>query len=255
MMRFFKLYALAFHLLTVFRIGSTREHTLKDQAAALPFFPLVGLFLGAVMSMFHSMFQFLLPEEILDFLVVMGLALLSGACHVAGFSAWVDAAPLRAEGSTGEGIGTGSVSLFALLLMVFMQWAKFDLLTLMPHTVKPQAIILLPMMSHWAIVLGWGFSRRTAIVFDTDDPPHGPGWLEQFLAGGFSLGILGLFLKLNTLPPVLIMGAFLFMLSRNLRSSPEPVRAPALGAYHELGGIVFLFSLLWAPFFQGTVFS
>src|SRR5215510_9110101 len=85
------------------------EVNLEQVSAAIPYFPLVGFFLGFVLVLLNRFLDPRLESEILGALIIGVLALLTGGIHYQGLQNTFDAVKL------GRGEETGRSHVFGVL--------------------------------------------------------------------------------------------------------------------------------------------
>lgn len=145
---------LAVGFLTRVPVGSLPEVSTAQLGRALAWFPLVGLLLGALLAGVDAALADLLPRAVGDALLLVLLALVTGALHLDGFADLCDGvgggrdreAALRIMKDSSIG-AFGAVGLLLLLLV------KYQALTALPVAVKPAALLLMPVAGRWAPVL------------------------------------------------------------------------------------------------------
>ena len=86
----------ALQFLTVIPIPRRHEVNAEELGASLVYFPLVGLFLGAILAGINWSLSLVLPSSVVNAVIIIALLLLTGALHVDGFIA--GAAALIATG-------------------------------------------------------------------------------------------------------------------------------------------------------------
>jgi adenosylcobinamide-GDP ribazoletransferase len=73
----------AVRFLSIIPIGRSDSF---DARAAIPFFPTVGLMIGAILASIHTLAGFFWPGQVVAMLEVVALALLTGALHLDGLA-------------------------------------------------------------------------------------------------------------------------------------------------------------------------
>lgn len=145
---------LAVAFLSRLPVGPLTEVAPRQLGRSLALFPLVGLLLGVLLAGIDQGLAQLLPRPVGDALLLALLALLSGALHLDGFADLCDGlgggrdreAVLRIMKDSCIG-AFGAVGLVLLLLL------KYQALLNLPATVKPAALLLMPVAGRWAPVL------------------------------------------------------------------------------------------------------
>jgi adenosylcobinamide-GDP ribazoletransferase len=130
-----------------------RPPTLDDVAAAQAWFPAVGLLLGLILLAIDRLAMRALPAESVDVLLVVALALLTGALHLDGLA---DAADGLFGGATAErrleimrDPHRGTYAIVAVVSVLGLKWAGFAAL---PSDVRVEAIVLAPCLARLAML-------------------------------------------------------------------------------------------------------
>ncbi len=143
----------ALQFLTTVPIPRRREVNAEEIGASLGYFPLVGLFLGAILAGINWSLSLILPSSIVNAVIIIALLLLTGALHIDGFIDTCDAIfgrrtpqerwQIMSDSRVG---GFGVVGAFCLLLLVYVSLGG------MPEAYKMVALILMPALSRWSMV-------------------------------------------------------------------------------------------------------
>ena len=143
----------AFQFLTTIPIPKRREVRAEDMGAALAYFPLVGLCLGAVLAGVNWTLGLILPSSMVNVFIILALLLLTGALHVDGFIDTCDALfgqrtpSERWQILSDSRVGSfGVIGAFCLLLLVYVSLGE------MPEAYKMVVLILMPALSRWSMV-------------------------------------------------------------------------------------------------------
>ena len=141
----------AFQFLTILPVK--RSFTAAQIGRAAPYFPVVGLGIGLVLSGANYVFNLILPSAAVNVLLLALLVVLSGALHLDGLADTLDGmaghrtAAERLEimrDSRIGGFGAVGVALFLL--------SEYVLLNSLPLSTMWGVLILAPVISRWAMV-------------------------------------------------------------------------------------------------------
>ena len=144
---------IAFQFLTTLPIPRRYQVGIEEVGASLAYFPLVGLFLGAILAGIDWSLSLILPSSIVNVVIIIALLLLTGALHIDGFIDTCDA--LFGRGTPQEKwrimsdsrVGSfGIVGAFCLLLLFYVSLGG------VAEAYKMMALILMPALSRWSIV-------------------------------------------------------------------------------------------------------
>jgi adenosylcobinamide-GDP ribazoletransferase len=141
-------FIIALKFLTIFPVPLKRDITDRDMGESLPFFPLIGLLLGAILILLYYVLSFLIPSTIIYVLLIIALVVITGAHDVAGFINTFDGIAVggspqnrlaRMRDSKAGAYGVAAIALLFLL--------KFTALT--STSVMVPALLLMPALSRW----------------------------------------------------------------------------------------------------------
>ncbi len=143
----------ALEFLTPLRLR--RVHTWDDRTfgAALAWYPLVGLVIGALLLGIDMALGAILPAGPASALVLATLALLSGGLHLDGVADTADGMAIQGDRAARLGVmsegNTGPAGVMALVLVLLIQWAGIASLE---GPVRAAAILLAPALARWSVV-------------------------------------------------------------------------------------------------------
>ncbi len=143
----------ALQFLTTLPVPLKRVVGADDLARGGRYFPLVGLFLGLLLTLLYAVLVLFLPAGLVALLLVLALLALTGALHFDGFLDSCDGlfgyhpTDRRLEIMRDSRVGTfgvaGGIGLLAL---------KYAGLSLIPPVLIPPALLLGPFLGRWALL-------------------------------------------------------------------------------------------------------
>lgn len=161
----------AFAFLTTLPVGTLVVCDAARVARSAAWFPLVGVFLGAVSAALAALFRNHLPPAIIAVLIVILEALITGALHYDGLA---DTADGFGGGKNREDIlrimrdhNIGSFGGLALAALVAMKVTAYALLVTQPDWIG--AFLLVPTLGRWSILVltaAFPYARASASVVD-----------------------------------------------------------------------------------------
>lgn len=139
---------------------------------AMAFFPVVGLFLGAMAWTAEALLGAFLPRAVTDLAVLAILAALSGAIHWDGLMDTADAmgAPRERRLEVLRDVHVGSFGMLALVFVAGAQWAGLGALSGWVHGA---ALLLFPVWGRWLMVF---------VTYGMADLRRGHGLAAHFIA-------------------------------------------------------------------------
>lgn len=232
-------------MLTILPVGLPVPANDAERARSTAFFPVVGLFVGVVLSLLHGILLWVLPNDITDFLAIILLTVFSGGLYLHGFAATVEG---FSRGAAKKNLPTSvdkkCLGVNAAFGLVFIQLIKYYALTGIPSADKGLALVLLPMTSCWVMVLLCYLSK---IIADTTEPPRDfirLVTLKEFaIATAITLIASVLYLKLKALGIIFIMVMFSLIFTKVFQYAGQTFNRNALGASNEMSGALFLISV------------
>jgi adenosylcobinamide-GDP ribazoletransferase len=138
----------AFKFLTLARRFDRAQVSPQQASAAITYFPLVGIFLGLVLVLLNRLLDPHIESEILGVLLIVVLALLTGAIHYEGLQNTFDALSVK----IGRGEEEGRNLTFGLLAIVFVVLLKVRALEVTGET-RSLGLLLTPLFARWSLVI------------------------------------------------------------------------------------------------------
>ena len=162
----------AFQFLTILPVK--RSFTTEQIARSTMFFPLVGLAIGLVLALINWLLGFLMPDSVINILLVALLAFCSGGLHLDGLADTMDgAAGHRSVERRLEIMRDSRIGGFGAIGLILMLLMEYVFLNAIPGNLKWLSLIAAPTISRWAMVYAiYAF------------PYARPGWLGQGFQGG-----------------------------------------------------------------------
>ena len=164
---------------------------------ALGWFPLVGLILGGLLALADLTLSLLLPRGLVDVLLLVLLALLTGGLHLDGFMDTCDG--LFSLRGPAERLAifrdsrVGSFGVVGVTSLLLLQWAALGAL---PSSQRVDCLLVSLALARWTMVLAivafpYGRAEGLGRVFkDQASPLALLG--ATLIAGGMAIGLLGL---------------------------------------------------------------
>ena len=144
----------ALEFLTILRLRRGPTALLREVARGLVWFPAVGLLLGALLLAFDRAASRALPLPSVDVLLVVGLAVLTGALHLDGLADAADGLfGGREPGQRLEimrDVHAGTYAIVAVVCVLALKWAG---LAALPSRVRFEALLLTPCIARAAMLV------------------------------------------------------------------------------------------------------
>ncbi len=240
----------AFRFLTIFPFPGTFGSDLEDLKGALPYVPVVGIFLGLLAGAVAWFTWQYLPPSVAAVILTFTLLSFSGALHLDGLADSADGFfSARDRSRMLEIMRDSSIGVMGVVAVVMLLLLKVSLLSSLKHDDALRAALLMPVAGRAAIVM---------MIFLLPYVRREGGLGSPFYAAkkGLSLLVaLGLMLAAGFAAAGMRGGAagiavllLVFIFSRLCHKKIGGATGDTLGASSELAETVVPFILL--PFFQ-----
>ncbi len=217
----------------------------------LTYFPLVGFLLGIILTLVNRFLTKLFPSSITNLFILLTLILLTGGLHIDGFADSFDG--FFSGKDKGEilrimddpHIGTkGVVAVFFLLLFKFLILEKLKF--------KYQPLILMPIISRWAMVVAINFAQPAKneglgkiFTEEKDYLPRLSLSMPCLIASLFTLGLTVFFLAFRSIILIFVCIIFIFALLKYSNKKISGITGDILGAINEIAELCVLFFFLF----------
>ena len=178
-----RLYFIAIQFLTIVPLPFSVKCDERDLGRAMALFPLAGLTLGGVLVGIDYLLSAFLPRQVGDLLLVVALAIITGALHLDGLADVCDG--LAARGGKERFLAvmkdsrTGAAGAVALILALLL---KYEALLNIPADMKRPALFCFPMLARFAQVqmaVGASGARNDGLGSSFI---QGAGWRQLLIA-------------------------------------------------------------------------
>lgn len=216
----------------------------KRLGKSMAYFPIVGLILGGFLVLVNRGFSIIMAPLVADALTIIALIVLTGALHIDGFIDTIDG---LAGGKTREEIlrimRDSRVGAFGMVGVIALIMLKLVLLHEMPLKIKKEAILLMPVMGRWAMVIASSLSLYARKKGTGKAFVHYCGRGELVIASLIALIIAGGCLKMLGLELFFFILAATFLLIRFISKRINGMTGDTLGAINEIVEVGSLFIL------------
>ena len=143
----------ALRFLTIIPLPWRREVSPEEAGRSIVYFPVVGVIIGLILVGLSWLLGLLLPSAVISVLLVVSLAAISGALHLDGF---VDTCDGVAGHKTVEErwrvMQDSRAGAFGIIGVGCLLLVKYVSLNAVPDSWLMQTLVLMPMVSRWAMV-------------------------------------------------------------------------------------------------------
>ncbi len=234
----------AFQFLTSIPIKTKGEVKPDVLGKSVAFFPLVGLFLGLILALSNWLLLHIFPKIVVDVFLIIILTSLDGGLHLDGFMDTCDGLlggkgnkkrilAIMKDSNVGAHSVTCAISLFLL---------KFVLLYSLFGKLKILALVIMPLLARWAVVL--------AIVFFPYARSEGTGKVFSDYSGikefiiATTIALLTVFLTPYSMLTLLAVLLVSLVIARYFYSKIDGLTGDIYGALVEVNEIIVLMIFL-----------
>lgn len=143
----------ALRFLTIIPLPTRREDSPEEIGRSIVYFPLVGLIIGLILAGLNWLLGLFLPSGVVNGLLIVSLVVISGALHLDGFIDTCDGiAGVKTVEERWRVMHDSRAGAFGIVGGVLLLLVKFISLSNVPDTLLWATLILMPMVSRWAMV-------------------------------------------------------------------------------------------------------
>lgn len=234
-------FILAWQLLTVIPLKQL-SWSREDLGSSMAFFPIVGFLLGSCLFVTNWLLTPFLPRPLVDLILLLVLAILTGGLHLDGFADTVDG---LAGGASREEVlkimQDGRVGAFAVVALIFLLGIKFLALDHLPVGIKGQALILTPVIGRWAMVLSATVSKSARSEGGLGKPYLEPQRPMTFFIASAICFLIALVLLWWKGPLLMVaVGFFVLVVLASVQRRIGGITGDVLGAINEMSEVLAL---------------
>ncbi|MEE8174739.1 MAG: adenosylcobinamide-GDP ribazoletransferase [Dehalococcoidia bacterium] len=238
----------ALRFLTVIPLPPGRKASPQEVGRSLSYFPLVGLLLGLILAGLDQGLGLVLPSSVVNALLLVFLALMTGAIHLDGF---IDTCDGLVGGRTPqqrwEVMRDSRVGAFGVVGIFFLLLLKYVSLGGLPETSMLGALVLMPILGRWAVVcciFAFPYARPQGLGRAFKEQAT---WPRVALATALALALSLGFLRLGGAVVMLGVGVVAFALAAFLRRKFAGLTGDAYGAIVEVSEVTALLLVIVIP--------
>ena len=156
---------IALGFLTIIPLPLNREVRPMDMGRSMACFPLAGAIIGGILAGMSAVLSTVLPRSVADFILIATLALITGGLHLDGLADTFDG--LYGGKTREEALAimkdsrVGAIGVVSLIFVIIL---KYITLLSVPAGLKYTALVVMPALSRWSMVLAAylsGYARPT----------------------------------------------------------------------------------------------
>ncbi|MFC2006494.1 adenosylcobinamide-GDP ribazoletransferase [Chloroflexota bacterium] len=240
-----RVFWIALQFLTIFPAPFHRETVAEDFEHSLPYFPLVGLILGAMLLGLNYGLMLILPPSVVNALLIVALVIMTGAHHLDGL---IDTCDGVIAGKSREqrlsimsDSQVGAFGITGAVLLLLLKYVSLSSAPILP------ALLLMPTLSRWAVVnaifiFPYAKSNGMGIAFKA-----GANWQRLTISTIIALVVAVIILKLWGLVLVAAVWLITLGIASYFRSRLGGLTGDNYGAINEFAEVLvlLLIILIW----------
>lgn len=240
-----KRFILAIQFLTLLPIKKGVEVTKTDLAGSMAYFPAVGALQGVILVIVDYALKGVLPDSVINALLLIVLVITNGGLHLDGFADTVDglaggsSAPERLRIMRDSSIGAIGVVFVVLILLL-----KYAAIGGLPAPVRARSIFLFPVMGRWSMVPMAYWGRYARQDFGLGSAFAGNSFTTLFAATACCAFLVFLMFGVFSLTVVFILGVFAWLLTAFFSKRLGGVTGDVFGFQSEAAETLFLITVL-----------
>jgi adenosylcobinamide-GDP ribazoletransferase len=231
----------AWQFLTILPSPQHRKYGVENLGKSVAFFPVVGLILGLMLFGVYHLLALFLPSILINVLLVIILVILTGALHLDGFIDTCDGLAVKSTTSDKLKVMSDSrVGGFGVVGGCCLILAKFAALVALPEGLRGAALILMPILSRWAMIYAisaFSSAKREGVGWAIK---QGANWKGMVVATIFSLVVAVVLLSWWGAALLATLALILLAVSRYLCSIFGGLTGDTYGAINEFAEVAVL---------------
>jgi adenosylcobinamide-GDP ribazoletransferase len=247
----------ALQFLTSIPVTVRRELTAAQLGRSTAWFPAVGLIIGGTLALFNWLLAFILPRAVVSALLIVILAMLTGALHLDGLADTCDGlAGRRSAAERWRIMRDSHTGAFGVIGIVLVLLVKYISLNSVAASCLTPALVFMPVVSRWAMVyavFAFPYARPAGLGGPYKQATH---WPQFTVATAFTVVVAAaLFPIFASTGLLLIPGVWIIatILAFYLKRKFAGLTGDTYGAINEVGEataliltIVIFTTLKWA---------
>ena len=235
----------ALNFLTIIHAPWRRGVSPEELGRSLSYFPVVGIIIGLILAGLNWVLGLILPSAVVNVLLIVSLAVISGALHLDGF---VDTCDGIAGHKTVEArwqvMRDSRVGGFGIVGACLLLLVKYISLNNVPEPLLMMTLLLMPVVSRWAMVY--------AIFAYPHAKPSGLGkmfkqeasWLRFIMATLIALAVTMVLARLAGLIIMAGIWVMVMLMAAYLKRKFSGLTGDTYGAINEVAEVCVLILVL-----------
>lgn len=236
---------MALKFLTIIPLPWQREVSPEEVGRSIGYFPLVGIIIGLILAGLNWLLSLLLPAAVVNALLIISLAVISGALHLDGFVDTCDGiAGHKTPEERWQVMHDSRAGAFGIVGVVLLLLVKYISLNNIPEPLMVVTLLLMPVLSRWAMVyavFAYPYARPSGLgkVFK-----EGASWPRLVIATLIALAVSISLAQLAGLAIMLAIWVIVIAMAAYLKRKFSGLTGDTYGAINESAEVGVLIVVL-----------
>ncbi|HIC90612.1 MAG TPA: adenosylcobinamide-GDP ribazoletransferase [Syntrophaceae bacterium] len=239
-------FLIALQFLTIFTLKKDLKVTNEDLAASTTHFPLVGLTLGVTLVIAQWLFSSILPQGVVNGLLMVLLIICTGALHLDGFADTLDGiAGGMNRKSTLKIMRDSQIGPFGVVGLITLLLTKYLALNELTESLRNRSLLLMPSLSRWTMAEMAYFSEYARKSEGVGQPfVELIRKKEVLISGTIILIISSVLMAYKGILILAVIALWTFIASKYFNHKLGGVTGDVLGAINEFNEVLILLLIL-----------
>jgi adenosylcobinamide-GDP ribazoletransferase len=231
----------ALQFLTIIPLPWRRGVSPENLALSTGYFPLVGLIIGLLLTSLNWLLGWFLPTAVVHVLLIIFLAVISGALHLDGLADTCDGmAGGKSPEERWQVMDDSRVGSFGIISVCCLLLLKYVSLNNIPQSLVTASLLLMPVVSRWAMVYAifvYPYAKPSGLgkVFK-----QGIKWLQFVTATLMALAVAAALFQLAGLAIMLGIWVIVVIMAIYLKRKFSGLTGDTYGAINEVAEVCVL---------------
>jgi adenosylcobinamide-GDP ribazoletransferase len=229
----------ALQFLTIFPTPLRHDDYTRAATQSLPYFPLIGLILGAILLGLYYGLILILPHLVVIALLITALVILTGAHHLDGLIDTCDGVftgkTIKERLSIMSDTRVGAFGITGLILLLMLKYVS-----LLSVSMILPALLLMPTLSRWvmsSVIFTFPYARRTGMGLPFK---QGATWQKLTISTIIALIVAVVLLKWWGLVLMVVLWLVGYGIASYFRSRLGGLTGDNYGAINEMSEVLVL---------------
>ena len=235
----------ALNFLTIIPVPWRRDVSPEELGRSLGYFPLAGIVIGLILAGLNWTLGWILPSAVVNVLLIVSLAVISGALHLDGFADTCDGiAGHKTVEARWQVMHDSRVGGFGIVGVCLLLLVKYVSLNSVPEPLLMTTLIIMPVVSRWAMVyaiFAYSYARPSGLgkVFKQE-----ASWLRFTMATLIALAVAIVLARLAGLIIMAGIWVMVVLMAAYLKRKFSGLTGDTYGAINEVSEVCVLILVL-----------